>query len=153
MDPTIVRNFREILRKFEKELDIQNNAGCCCGITLSQCHALMELSNNDNISLNDLSSKLSVDKSSASRTIDNLVNKELVIRNIPKDNRRVTNLVLTKSGKQISDQINTDNDAYYARALSAIPPEDLSGFLSSFKQLAAHMKTINEQLQREGMAG
>lgn len=152
MDPTIVRNFREILRKFEKELDIQNSAGCCCGITLSQCHALMELSNNDNISLSDLSSKLSVDKSSASRTVDNLVNKELVIRNIPKENRRVTNLALTKSGKQISDQINADNDAYYARALAAIPPEELSGFLSGFKKLAAHMKKINEQLQGEGMS-
>lgn len=139
----MVRRFREILRIFERELDIQNNSGCCCGVTLSQCHALMELSDKNKISLNQLSEKLSVDKSAVSRTIENLVNKEFVARTIPKENRRVTNLSLTKTGMDVCNQINTGNDDYYFKALSSIPEDELEVFLRSFENLAIYMNTLN----------
>ena len=144
MDSKIVGQFRDVLRIFERELDFQNNSGCCCGVTLSQCHALMELSKEDNLSLNLLSEKLSVDKSAVSRTIENLVNKDLVVRKIPKENRRVTNLKLTKMGIDVCNQINTGNNGYYVKALSSIPDDDLAIFLRSFENMVAHMSKLNK---------
>ena len=68
MNQIIVRKFREILRGSERELDRQNNSSCCCGVTVSQCHALMELSKSDQIRLIQLSAQLATDKSAASRS-------------------------------------------------------------------------------------
>jgi len=145
MDPEGVRKFREILRIFERELDKQNNSSCCCGVTLSQCHALMELTKKDSVNLNQLSEKLSIDKSAVSRTIETLVTKELVVRIIPKENRRITNLKLTKTGVNVCHQINTGNDDYYFKALKSISTEDLSIFLRSFENLATQMANMNSK--------
>jgi len=145
MDSDIIRKFRENLRVFERELDIQNNSGCCCGVTLSQCHALMELTKNDNMTLNRLSEKLTLDKSTVSRTIESLVNDKLVCRTIPKENRRITNLSLTKEGIAVCKQINTGNDYYYKKALNSIPGKELPIFLRSFEILANYMKKLNNE--------
>ena len=143
MDTDVVSKFRAVLRNFERELDIQNNNGCCCGITLSQCHALMELSSKDHQGLTQLSQKLSVDKSAASRTIDNLTKKGMVERKIPENNRRATILSLTKSGKTLSNLINESNNDYYYKALGSIHTDDLIVFLRVFEDLAITMKELN----------
>ena len=144
MDQKVVRNFREILRIFERELDSQNNSSCCCGVTLSQCHTLMELSIKDNISLNQLSEQLSIDKSAASRTVEYLVTKKMVERSIPKENRRTTNLKLTKTGINVCQQINNGNDDYYSKALGAIPADDLAVFLRTFDNIVTQMSKLNK---------
>jgi DNA-binding MarR family transcriptional regulator len=145
MDHKVAREFREVLRIFERELDSQNSSSCCCGVTLSQCHALMELSKTDNISLKQLSKQLSIDKSAASRTIENLVTKKMVERNIPKENRRTTNLKLTKAGINVCQQINNGNDDYYSKALGAIPADDLAVFLRSFENMVSVMSKLNRE--------
>jgi len=143
MDQEVVRKFREILRIFERELDSQNNSSCCCGVTLSQCHTLMELSKTENITLNQLSEQLSIDKSAASRTVENLVTKKMVERSIPKENRRTTNLKLTQTGINVCQQINNGNDDYYSKALGAIPADDLAAFLRTFENMVSQMSKLN----------
>ena len=143
MDQKVVRKFREILRIFERELESQNNSSCCCGVTLSQCHTLMELSKTDNIGLNQLSEQLSIDKSAASRTVENLVTKKMVERSIPKENRRTTKLKLTQTGITVCQQINNGNDNYYSKALGAIPTDDLAVFLRTFENMVSHMSKLN----------
>ena len=145
MDIKEVSEFRKILRIFERELDSQNNSSCCCGVTLSQCHALMELSKEENISLNQLSEQLSVDKSAASRTVENLVLKKMVERSIPKENRRTTNLKLTKTGISVCRQINNGNDEYYSKILGTIPADDLAVFLRTFENIARQMGELNRK--------
>ncbi len=143
MDTGIIRKFRENLRLFERELDCQNNSACCCGVTLPQCHALMELSKENIMTLNYLSEKLTLDKSTVSRTIESLVNNELVSRTIPKENRRITNLSLTKKGIDACKEINTGNDDYYRKALKSIPKEELPIFLKSFETIVNNMNKLN----------
>ena len=143
MDQKVVSDFRETLRVFERELDRQNNSSCCCGVTLSQCHVLMELSKTDPVSLNQLANRLAVDKSAASRTVEQLVAKEMVRRNIPKEDRRTTMLSLTRNGTQVCRQINEGNDDYYDKALQAIPAADLAIFLRSFETIVSRMRQMN----------
>jgi DNA-binding MarR family transcriptional regulator len=143
MDHKVVTEFREILRIFERELDRQNNSICCCGVTLSQCHVLMELAKTDPISLNQLAKQLAVDKSAASRTVEQLVTKKLVQRSIPKADRRTTMLALTPTGLQVCRQINEGNNAYYDEALQSVPAGDLAVFLRSFGTIVSHMRKMN----------
>ena len=146
MDHKLVTEFREILRVFERELDRQNNSSCCCGVTLSQCHVLMELSKTGQISLNQLADQLSVDKSAASRTLETLVTKDMVQRSIPKEDRRTTMLSLTGTGTQVSRQINDGNNDYYDKALQSIPAGDLAVFLRSFEAIVSRMSKMNRGL-------
>lgn len=138
-----VRKFRKILRDFERELNIQNQSSCCCGVSVTQCHALMELDNRDNITLNELSSRLNLDKSTVSRTVDTLVNQGLIERTIPKSNRRTTLITLNEQGKEVVKTINSGNDFYYKQVLSEIPENLLDNFLLGFEALSKAMSSQN----------
>ena len=137
--------FRTILRHFERELGLQNQSGCCCGVTITQCHTLMELSARDNITMNELARRLHLDKSTVSRTIENLVQAGLVVREIPQANRRTTRLRLTPNGQATCNTINKGNNNYFERALSAISPSKLPGFLKAFEQLTSEMMRLNRK--------
>ena len=139
------RVFRQYLRHFERELDIQNNSSCCCGVTLTQCHTLMELYDQGNVQLNILSEKLFLDKSTVSRTVETLVNQGLVEREIPKQDRRTTNIKLTKNGLDVCEIIHKGNDAYYKEALEAIPVSILPDFIRGFEIIVTKMRELNER--------
>ena len=144
MNKQEVRGFRQILRSFERELNARNQSGCCCGVTLTQCHCLMELDKQDNITLNELASRLNLDKSTVSRTVETLVTNELADRLIPKTNRRTTLIKLTDRGKQVCHTINTGNDLYFRKVLSAIPDELRPSFLRGFEAMVQAMVLQNK---------
>ncbi len=145
VDSKIIRKFRENLRIFERELNIQNNSGCCCGVTLAQCHSLMELSKKDNITLNELSKILCLDKSTVSRTVESLVKAKLVCRTIPEENRRTTNISLTEQGKEVCRQINEGNNEYYKTIFNFLEKEELTIFLKSFETIVGRMHKLNNE--------
>ncbi len=139
-----VREFRGYLRLFERGLDLQNGVICCCGVTLAQCHTLMELDKEDNITLKDLSEKLFLDKSTLSRTIEGLVNQGLVERETPKSNRRTIMIRLTKQGISVCKKINSDNDKYYQDVLNSLSEEKIQMFFDSFNTIVFKMMEINK---------
>ena len=143
MEHQIITKFRETLRVFERELDRQNNSSCCCGVTLAQCHVLMELTKSAPISLNKLANQLAVDKSAASRTVEQLASKQMLERSIPQEDRRTTLLTLTREGTQVCRQINEGNDDYYHKALQSVPAADLPVFLRSFEAIVSRMSKMN----------
>lgn len=140
-----VIDFREHLRHFEREIEIQNSSNCCCGVTLAQCHALMELDKQDNISLKALSERLYLDKSTLSRIVESLVNLGLVDREIPKNNRRTILIKLTKQGISVCEKINTDNNLYFQKVLDSLSKEQLQIFLDSFKTIVSKMSEANNK--------
>ncbi|HBF35883.1 MAG TPA: MarR family transcriptional regulator, partial [Firmicutes bacterium] len=65
---------REIVRILERKLGVLDDLqSSCCGVTFAQCHAIVEIGRARKISLNDLADILGLDKSTMSRTINNLV--------------------------------------------------------------------------------
>jgi DNA-binding MarR family transcriptional regulator len=144
MDISIVRKFREYIRHIERELNIQNNATCCEGVTLAQCHTLLEVYTHKSISLNELSEKLYLDKSTVSRTVDSLVKNGTANRVIPEENRRKVTISLTGKGNGICRQINRDSDAYFDAIIKSIPAGDLPVFLRSFETMVKKMIEINQ---------
>jgi len=140
-----VREFRRILRWFEKEVGIQNQSSCCCDVSITQCHMLMELDKEDNITLNELASRLNLDKSTVSRTVDALVKKNLINRSIPEKNRRTILITLTVQGQKTCERINSGNDQYYSKVLGLIPREVQVDFLEGFQVLVQAMSALHKK--------
>jgi len=145
MDKKFIHQFRDIIRIFDRELFMQNNASCCNGISLAQCHTLLEIEKSKEISISELASSLSLDKSTVSRTVDGLVNINMVDRIIPDDNRRKAILNLTENGKQICTTINYSNDSYIKQVLDDFTDNEREEFLRLFRKLTCNMAVLREE--------
>jgi len=145
MNKAYIQKFREILRSFDQELFLQNNASCCNGISLAQCHTLLEIEKSSEISVSDLAKSLSLDKSTVSRTVEGLVNINMVNRVVPKENRRKALINLTGSGKEICSTINYTSDSYISEVLNDFTDEERDVFLSLFRKLTCNMSAYRVQ--------
>jgi DNA-binding MarR family transcriptional regulator len=141
-DNQFINKFREVLRKFEREIFVQTNECCCNGVTLAQCHALLEIDNKNKISVTELSKTLGLDKSTVSRTVDGLVHVGLVDRTIPEENRRTSTLQLTRNGKDTCCSINANNDKYIGETLSVLSDSEKKQLLNLFEKITGQMSRI-----------
>ena len=139
MDRKFLKKFREILRLFDRELFFQNISSCCGGVTLAQCHTLLEIENNESISVTELAGNLLLDKSTISRTVDGLVQSGYVDRVIPSENRRSTTLNLTESGKNTCNNIKWNNEKYLTEALSHLSNNEKKDLLRLLDKITLNM--------------
>jgi len=145
MNKEFINKFRELLRIFDRELYLQNNASCCNGISLAQCHTLLEIEKSNEITVSELANNLTLDKSTVSRTVDGLVNISMVDRVIPAENRRKTLINLTDSGKQVCKTINYTNDEYVKEVLKEFTALEREEFLRLFSKLISNMTAQRAQ--------
>lgn len=143
-----IKRFRGLLRRFERELFMQNSDSCCNGVTLAQCHTLLEIEHKGKESLTELSKTLGLDKSTISRTVDGLVTNGLVDRSIPAENRRMATLQLTDAGKNICETINETNDKYFEDTLSVLTDaerDELTRLLEKVIGRMIQLRTENDK--------
>jgi DNA-binding MarR family transcriptional regulator len=113
---------RELIRVLVRNLGIlEESEASCCGTTVSQCHAIVEIGRAKDISLNKLSEILALDKSTMSRTINKLVDSGLAIRELHPEDRRYVSIKLTVEGIKIFDNIESSMEKYYQSIFSSIP--------------------------------
>jgi len=93
----------------------------CCGLTISQSHAIIEIGQVGERSLVDLAGALSLDKSTISRTVNSLVEAGYVERTTDLANRRYVTLSLTDSGKVLHASINEIFNSYCSTVMASIP--------------------------------
>lgn len=131
---------REIVRVLERKLGVLDDLqSSCCGMTFSQCHALVEIGRAQSISLNDLADLLGLDKSTMSRTINNLVENDLVAREIDSEDRRYITIQLTPKGRQSFQEIETGMGAYFSQIYQSIPEAKREQVIESLQLLALAM--------------
>ena len=107
MDKRQIEKFRKMLRQIQRELmELNRNDAQCCGISLAQCHAMIELGNTGMTTISTLASELGLDKSTLSRTIDGLVQQGFVLRNIKDDDRRFMTIELSDTGEKYNKFLN-----------------------------------------------
>lgn len=138
-DNQTIRKFRDILRRFEREVFVQSSESCCSGVTLAQCHTLLEIESKDKETITELSKTLGLDKSTVSRTVDGLVNIGLIDRSIPAENRRMAELQLTNAGKNVCEKINCRNDDYFEDILSVLSDVEKEELIRLFEMITARM--------------
>ena len=124
MNITKIRDFRRILRKLERILNDQlKNDICCCGVSLAQCHAILEIDEQGEVTIGQLAKSLALDKSTLSRTIDGLFNIGLVTRVPHHSDRRCMVITLSEQGKETCKEIHRLNDEYSQHVFHVLPDE------------------------------
>jgi DNA-binding MarR family transcriptional regulator len=127
---------REIMRILERKLgvldDIQSS---CSGIAFAQCHAIVEIGRSHILSLNGLAEMLGLDKSTMSRTINNLVNEGLVARELDLEDRRFIRIELTPGGRKIYEGIEETMNLYFKNVYGSIPEDKREQVIESLNLL------------------
>ncbi len=130
------KTLRETVRLLERRFGMLDEGGTsCCGVTFSQCHALVEIGRAGEISLNDLAALLNLDKSTTSRTISALVGKGLATRESSPGDRRYVSIRLTESGSGKFAAIEAKMDDYYDRVYLSLPDDRKGQVIESLSLL------------------
>ncbi len=124
MDIQKIRFLRGKLRLMEREMNdpFGRDAGCC-GLTLAQCHTLLEVGYKREVSLVDLATSFGLDTSTLSRMIQGLVVLGLVSRLTDEKDRRYVSISLSEQGRKLFDQIETTFNTYFSQVLDLVPSE------------------------------
>lgn len=126
----------ELVRRFERKIEmIEEVAFSCCNITIAQSNALLEIGRNISISLNDLSKLLNLENSTMSRTVNNLVNNQLVKREIDSLDRRYISISLTEKGYKLYKIIEDNISKYFDKVYQDIPENKRMQVLESLEVL------------------
>ena len=149
--PAKIEHLRRHIRALEREIFEQLKETSCCGVSLAQCHAVLEIGDSGNPSVSDLADKLKLDKSTLSRTIEGLVRLDLVSREINREDRRYLLITLTPQGEQVYRSINQFCNRYYQTVFDCIPEEKQLQIIESLKILTESMQCTRKQNARELM--
>ena len=141
---------RELIRILVRDLGIlEKSDASCCGISLAQCHAIVEIGRKEKISLVDLSGLLGLDKSTMSRTINNLVESDFVLRESDMENRRYVIIQLTEKGRSVFKDIEDSMETYYRGIFNAIPESKRYQVLESLELLKEAVESSRQAVQEK----
>lgn len=141
---------RELIRILVRDLGIlEKSDASCSGISLAQCHAIVEIGRKEKISLVDLSGLLGLDKSTMSRTINNLVESDFVLRESDKENRRYVIIQLTEKGRSVFKDIEDSMETYYRDIFNAIPENKRYQVLESLELLKEAVESSRQAVQEK----
>jgi DNA-binding MarR family transcriptional regulator len=137
MESKAMEQFRAKLREIERAVWIQTKSeALCCGVTLPQCHAIMEIGAAGELNLKDLSSRLGLDKSTLSRTVESLVQDGLAERTPGREDRRATVIRLNEKGRDARDRINSTWNRICRNMFRGVPREKHDQLIESVSLIA-----------------
>lgn len=102
---------------------------CCYDVSVSQCYALKAVADGGPLTVNDLAAHLFLDKSTASRIANGLVDLGYLARARDPADGRVVRLVVTPEGRAVHDRIREDLEREYAELLSDFDQEVRHGLI------------------------
>jgi DNA-binding MarR family transcriptional regulator len=108
----------------------------CCGVTLPQCHAILEIGAAGELSLKELSARSGLDPSTLSRTVESLVREGLAERNPSAADRRATVIRLSPAGRTACESINTTWNGICREMFRRIPRRRHRQFVETAALLA-----------------
>jgi putative acetyltransferase len=117
-----VQRVRETSRRMVRELGLLR--GECHGLSTSQCHALLELSQRGALSGSDVANLLALDKSTASRVLSPLVRRRLVRAKLGDGDKRSRAYELSANGSVYLQKVNAGADAQVQAALALLSDDD-----------------------------
>lgn len=95
---------------------------CCYDVSVSQCYALRAVVQSGGLTVNDLAAHLYLDKSTASRLAQSLVEKGYLERRRDGDDGRVVHLAATSAGFALCATIDAGEAKEYADLLADFDP-------------------------------
>ena len=145
MDVQNIRKLREKLRVLEREaMGVFDAGGKCCGLTLSQCHTLLEIGPEGEVSLVDLASAMGLDTSTLSRAIQGLVLLGLVVRTTNEKDRRYVKISLSPRGREVHEEIDGASNAFLAGVFERLPAEAQARVVEAIGLFTDAVRATNE---------
>jgi DNA-binding MarR family transcriptional regulator len=145
---------RALIHAFIRNFGLLDQSRTPCGmpISVSDAHALMELSKNSGMDQTGLSRRLGLSKSATSRLLLRLVRRGQVKRVNSKDDGRAYNLHLTEKGKRHAEMINRESLATFNAIISGLSDEAADNLLEYLplliKALArSTLKSDNKEIE------
>jgi MarR family transcriptional regulator, 2-MHQ and catechol-resistance regulon repressor len=114
---------------------------CCYGLTVSQCYALQELHEYGKMPSSDLALRLSLDLSTTTRLVDQLVRKKLANRTKKAEDARIREIEITEAGRRLISRIQTDLADIVSQAIDDFPDEVRKALPQVLRRLT---KVLNE---------
>lgn len=145
MDIQRIRFLREKLRQLERELGgpFRPESGCC-GLTLAQCHTLLEVGNKGEASLVELADSIGLDASTLSRTIQGLVVIGLVNRLADEKDRRCVAISLTEQGRNVFAEIESIFNDYFDKVMELVPGDMKDAVIDSVGLFSDAVREYNQ---------
>ncbi len=130
------KELRDLLRSLVKDLGLlQKEKYACCGMTLAQCHCLIETGYIKKATVNELAETLKLDQSTVSRMIEGLVKEGLINRTPGEEDRRKIEIQLSPRGKTSFNKIELMMKKYYEEVLERIPEDKADQVIESLQLL------------------
>ena len=124
METKAIEQFRAKLREIERAVWLETKSeALCCGVTLPQCHVILEIGKAGELNLKDLAARLGLDNSTLSRTVESLVQDGLADRTPSEEDRRATVIRLNEKGRAALDRINSTWNQICRNMFRSIPRE------------------------------
>lgn len=132
-DRLLVRDAERLSDALEDLLRVvqfrDRDRACCYDVSVSQCYALERVVAAGGMSVNDLAASLYLDKSTASRIANSLVDKGYLARARDPEDGRIVRLVPTPAGTSLCRRILADIAGEYAEMLADFSPEVRAGII------------------------
>jgi MarR family 2-MHQ and catechol resistance regulon transcriptional repressor len=94
-------------------------------LTPAQFDVIATLGNTNGMSMGEIGEKTLITKGTLTGVIDRLIQKQLVVREIPSDNRRSVIVQLTPRGKHLFEQVFPAHIAHLKEQFEKLEPSEL----------------------------
>jgi DNA-binding MarR family transcriptional regulator len=112
------------------------------GITATQLNTLKLLQSMGDISLSDLSKRMSATNSAITGLVDRMVEAKLVAREQSAEDRRVWKIKLTPEGRAVAKKVDVAPWEILQDALTALPQTELDQLMKTLGKIADHIEDI-----------
>lgn len=130
-------DLREMTRELVKSLSLlDRDRASCCGVTMAQCHAIVEIGSLERVAPSVLAEILRLDRSTVTRLVDSLEAQEFLKREKDSTDRRSQVLALTEKGEKFFRATEETMEEFYASIISKIPEGERGALLSGIRVIA-----------------
>jgi DNA-binding MarR family transcriptional regulator len=112
------------------------------GITATQLNALKLLQSVGDISLSELSRKMSATNSAITGLVDRMVEAKLVAREQSAEDRRVWKIRLTPEGRAMAKKVDVAPWEILRDAVTALPQAELDQLMKTLLKVADHIEDV-----------
>jgi len=144
MKNKVITQIRSASREMVRQLGLLNNRFSSIG-SVSQCHAMVELSTHGAMTIKQLSAALNLEKSTMSRLITQMIEKEICSIQVDKDDQRNKLVSLTKKGSQLVATIHHQATSQVEQALNMMNKEEQEIVVKGLFLYAQKLKQSNSE--------
>ncbi len=126
---TVLKMIKRLLRNFKK---IQYKK---FGYTNLQIESMILLLEDKKLNMNDISEKLDLNRSTATKIMDTLLKEGYIIREKDKNDGRILNVSLTERGKELATDFKNQIKDYYGRLIEGLDKQILKNTAESIRNI------------------